>query len=69
MQEILKSGNAIRRFKDVEDVNTFAFLLDSTLNLNCNDDLHDKSSSSEEFDYRFSSENATAIWNLQLQVI
>jgi len=48
LQEIFKSGNAIRRFKDIEKIDTFVFLLDSKLNLNC-----ESSSICEEFDNGF----------------
>jgi hypothetical protein len=61
LQEIYKTGSAIKRMKDINSANSITYLLDSTLATQCTSSS--SSSSSSE------SPDPAKIWQLQLQMM
>jgi hypothetical protein len=68
LQEILKSGHAIKRIKDINSVKTITYLLDSTLSTQCRSS-ESSDSSSGSMSNEIHNEDPDAIWYLQLQLM
>jgi hypothetical protein len=62
-EDLFRFSYEAKRLKDINNAYSLSFLLDSTVGTVC------PSSSSESLEDVIHHENATAIWNLQLQVI
>ena len=74
LQEVLKSGNTIKRIKDINSVNAITYLLDSTLATQCwssgsSDSSSSSSSESGSWSNEIHNEDPAALWMLQLQLM
>jgi hypothetical protein len=67
LQEIYKTGSAIKRMKDINSANSITYLLDSTLATQCTSSS--SSSSSESLEDQVRGEDPAKIWQLQLQMM
>jgi hypothetical protein len=65
---VYKTGNTIKRIKDIYSANAITYLLDSTVASQCWSSSSSSSSSSELED-ELHGESATAIWQLQLNMM
>jgi len=68
LQEIYKTGSAIKRMKDINSANSITYLLDSTLATQCMSSSS-SSSSSESLEDQVRGEDPAKIWQLQLQMM